>query len=229
MQSLEKKINYKFNNIEYLKTALTHSTYAYEHQDVSQSNERMEFLGDSVLSIVSSEYLFNRFPDMPEGKLSKLKSSLICTNALSSFARQIDLGSYLLLGKGEANSNGKEKPTILENAFEALVAAIYLDSSLEQAREFILHFLEKALDNNEFAFYDYKSTLQEIVQQNPEELLNYVLVSENGPDHDKIFEYEVHLNSNVIGKGKGKSKKLAEQAAAKDALSLLGFNGEIKE
>lgn len=225
LNELEEKIKYKFNDLSYLKTALTHSTYAYENPMGNESNERMEFLGDSVMSIITSEYLYNKFPNLPEGKLSKLKSSLICTDALSGFARQIELGAYLYLGRGEANNNGYNKPTILENAFEALIAAIYLDSTLEDARKFVLPFLEKAVDNNEISFHDYKSALQEIVQQNPTEILNYVLVGESGPDHKKQFEYEVHLNSNVIGRGKGTSKKQAEQEAARDALVLMG---EIK-
>ncbi|MBR2133177.1 MAG: ribonuclease III [Eubacterium sp.] len=219
---LENRIDYHFNNTFFLKTALTHSTYAYENPRGNESNERMEFLGDSVMSIVTSEYLYKKYPDLPEGRLSKLKSSLICTEALSGFARQIGLGKYLLLGKGEANSNGYDKPTILENAFEALVAAIYLDSDLESARKFVVSFLEKTIENNAISFHDYKSALQEIVQQNPTEILNYVLVGESGPDHNKMFEYEVHLNSNVIGKGKGSSKKQAEQEAARDALVLMG-------
>ena len=219
---LENRIDYHFNNTFFLKTALTHSTYAYENPRGNESNERMEFLGDSVMSIVTSEYLYKKYPDLPEGRLSKLKSSLICTEALSGFARQIGLGKYLLLGKGEANSNGYDKPTILENAFEALVAAIYLDSDLESARKFVVSFLEKTIENNAISFHDYKSALQEIVQQNPTEILNYVLVGESGPDHNKMFEYEVHLNSNVIGKGKGSSKKQAEQEAARDSLVLMG-------
>ncbi len=221
-EKLENRIDYHFNNTFFLKTALTHSTYAYENPRGNESNERMEFLGDSVMSIVTSEYLYKKYPDLPEGRLSKLKSSLICTEALSGFARQIGLGKYLLLGKGEANSNGYDKPTILENAFEALVAAIYLDSDLESARKFVVSFLEKTIENNAISFHDYKSALQEIVQQNPTEILNYVLVGESGPDHNKMFEYEVHLNSNVIGKGKGSSKKQAEQEAARDALVLMG-------
>ncbi len=219
---LEQKIKYSFKNPDLLKTALTHSTYAYENRDSCESNERMEFLGDTVLSLITSEYLYKKYPDVPEGRLSKLKSSLICTESLALFARKIELGSFLYLGKGEVNNNGGDKPTILENAFEALVAAIYLDSSLKEAEDFVLPFISNAVDNNEIIFHDYKTALQEIVQQNPTEILNYVLVGESGPDHQKQFEYEVHLNSNVIGRGTGRSKKQAEQAAARDALVLMG-------
>jgi ribonuclease-3 len=223
MKALEKRINYSFHNKAYLMEALTHSSFANERHNGSNSNERMEFLGDAVLSIISAEYLFEKYPNMPEGELSKLRSSLVCTDSLSSFAREIDLGSVLLLGKGEINTGGYDRPSILENAFEALIAAIYLDGGMEQARKFVLGFLSKALENHQINFKDYKTTLQEVVQQNPDESVNYVLVGESGPDHNKTFEVEVHLNSNVIGKGKGRSKKSAEQAAAKEALKLMGL------
>jgi ribonuclease-3 len=223
MKALEKRINYSFHNKAYLMEALTHSSFANERHNGSNSNERMEFLGDAVLSIISAEYLYEKYPNMPEGELSKLRSSLVCTDSLSSFAREIDLGSVLLLGKGEINTGGYDRPSILENAFEALIAAIYLDGGMEQARKFVLGFLSKALENHQINFKDYKTTLQEVVQQNPDESVNYVLVGESGPDHNKTFEVEVHLNSNVIGKGKGRSKKSAEQAAAKEALKLMGL------
>ncbi|MCC8073828.1 MAG: ribonuclease III, partial [Clostridiales bacterium] len=183
----------------------------------------MEVLGDAVLSIVSAEFLYKKFPDMPEGELSKLRSSLVCTSSLSNFAQSIHLGDYIFLGKGEANTGGAERPSILENTFEALIAAIYLDGGMESAKKFILSFLTPALENHNINFKDYKTVLQEVVQQNPDENVNYVLVGESGPDHDKTFEVEVHLNSNVIGRGKGKSKKSAEQEAAKEALNLMGL------
>ncbi len=223
MNTLEKKINYEFKNRKYLNEALTHSSFANERQNGYKSNERMEFLGDAVLSIISARYLFEKYPDMPEGELSKLRSSLVCTESLSDFAKQIDLGSYLYLGKSEVLNNGQERPSILENAFEALIAAIYLDGGFSAANEFVLSFLTKALETHHINFKDYKTTLQEIVQQNPLERVNYVLVGESGPDHDKRFEVEVHLNSNVIGRGIGKSKKSAEQEAAKEALKLMGI------
>lgn len=222
MKALEKRINYSFKNKNYLMTALTHSSFAHERNGV-HSNERMEFLGDAVLSIVSAQYLYDKYPDMPEGELSKLRSSLVCTDSLSGFAKEINLGSALLLGKGEILSGGSERPSILENAFEALIAAIYLDGGMEKAREFVIGFLEKTLETHQISFKDYKTMLQEVVQQNPGQNVYYVMVGESGPDHNKCFEAEVHLNSNVIGKGKGRSKKSAEQEAAKEALKLMGL------
>ena len=222
MESLETKIDYKFSNSALLTEALTHSSYANERGNVI-SNERMEFLGDAVLSIVSAEYLYTKFPKMPEGKLSKLRSSLVCTQSLSGFARELCIGDYLRLGKGEKASGGADRDSILENAFEAIIAAIYLDGGMENAKNFVLRFLAREVDGHSISFKDYKTTLQEVIQQNPDETLNYVLVGEHGPDHDKRFDVEVHLNSNVIGRGTGRSKKQAEQEAAREALSLLGI------
>lgn len=223
MISLEKRIGYKFKNQNYLMEALTHSTFAYERDNGMKCNERLEFLGDAVLSAISAEFLFNKYPDMPEGQLTKLRASLVCTESLSTFARKIDLGKALLLGKGEANTGGADRPSNLENAFEALIAAIYLDGGMECARTFVLGFLNEALESHNINFKDYKTTLQEVVQKNPGENVTYVLVGESGPDHNKEFVMEVHLNSNVIGVGKGRSKKSAEQAAAKEALELMGL------
>lgn len=223
MIALEKRIGYKFKNQNYLMEALTHSTFAYERDNGTKCNERLEFLGDAVLSAISAEFLFNKYPDMPEGQLTKLRASLVCTESLSTFARKIDLGKALLLGKGEANTGGADRPSNLENAFEALIAAIYLDGGMECARTFVLGFLNEALESHNINFKDYKTTLQEVVQKNPGENVTYVLVGESGPDHNKEFVMEVHLNSNVIGVGKGRSKKSAEQAAAKEALELMGL------
>lgn len=224
MNNLETKIGYTFKNKELLKEAITHSSYANEKQNGSKCNERMEFLGDAVLSIISAQFLFEEFPKLPEGKLSKIRSSLVCTQSLSAFAGEIELGRYLLLGKGEAASGGAERPSILENAFEALIGAIYLDGGMEPARHFVLRFLKKEIKNKHTNFKDYKTALQEIVQQNPDETLNYVPVGESGPDHDKRFEVEIHINSNVVASGIGRSKKQAEQAAAKQALQLMGYD-----
>lgn len=223
MIALEKRIGYKFKNQNYLMEALTHSTFAYERDNGMKCNERLEFLGDAVLSAISAEFLFNKYPDMPEGQLTKLRAYLVCTESLSTFARKIDLGKALLLGKGEANTGGADRPSNLENAFEALIAAIYLDGGMECARTFVLGFLNEALESHNINFKDYKTTLQEVVQKNPGENVTYVLVGESGPDHNKEFVMEVHLNSNVIGVGKGRSKKSAEQAAAKEALELMGL------
>lgn len=223
MKKLEEKIEYTFKDKCLITQALTHSSYANEKQGGIKCNERLEFLGDAVISIVSAQYLYEAFPDMPEGDLSKLRSSLVCTRSLSDFARQIDLGSYMLLGKGELNTGGRDRDSILEDAFEALTAAIYLDGGMECAKKHVLRFLAKAVNTHHINFKDYKTTLQEVIQKNPDQSITYVVSGESGPDHNKRFEVEVHLNSNVIGKGVGKSKKQAEQEAAKEALSLMGI------
>lgn len=223
MKKLQDVINYHFKDISLLEHALTHSSYANEHSDEFLSNERLEFLGDAVLGIVSGEYLYTNFPKLPEGELSKLRASLVCEQSLFTFANRIGLGEFLILGKGESNSGGKQRPSILADAFEAVIAAIYLDGGMENAKKHILSFITSALAEHRESFHDYKTELQEIVQKNKEEQVFYVLVGETGPDHDKRFEVEVHLNSNVIGKGEGKSKKQAEQEAAKEALSLMGI------
>ncbi len=223
---LEEKIEYTFKDKDYLVEALTHSSYANEKHNGIVCNERLEFLGDAVLGIVSADYLFKKFPEMPEGELSKLRASLVCEQSLSQFAKEIDLGTFLLLGKGEVNTGGRERPSILEDAFESLIAAIYLDGGMDAAKKHILRFIEAHLNKqpqNFNKFKDYKTMLQEVIQQNPDESVNYVVVGESGPDHNKKFDVEVHLNSNVIGKGSGRSKKQAEQAAAKEALSLMGI------
>lgn len=223
MKKLEEKIEYTFKDKCLITQALTHSSYANEKQGGIKCNERLEFLGDAVISIVSAQYLYESFPDMPEGDLSKLRSSLVCTRSLSDFARQIDLGSYMLLGKGELNTGGRDRDSILEDAFEALTAAIYLDGGMECAKKHVLRFLSEAVNTHHINFKDYKTTLQEVIQKNPDQSITYVVSGESGPDHNKRFEVEVHLNSNVIGKGVGKSKKQAEQEAAKEALSLMGI------
>jgi len=218
----EKRIGYTFRNKDYLKTALTHSSYANELKKGLECNERQEFLGDAVLSLVVSDYLY-KGSHLSEGDLTKLRASLVCEKSLCGFARQIDLGSHLRLGRGEEQTGGADRPSILADAFESLIAGIYLDSGMESARGFILPFVERALeDDGKDGFQDYKTMLQEIVQQNPGETLSYVLVEESGPDHDKRFEVEVHLNSNVIGRGVERSKKGAEQMAAREALALMG-------
>lgn len=222
---LEDKIDYHFKNKELLTVALTHSSYANERKSQHiKYNERLEFLGDAVLSIVVSDYIFKHCPDLPEGELTKLRASLVCEKTLFDFAKQIDLGKYLYLSRGERNNGGASRPSIVSDAFEALIAAIYIDGGMEAARKHILNFVVPAIKGSKKKFVkDYKTTLQEIIQQNPGERLEYVLVSEKGPDHNKHFVFEVHLNSNVIGKGGGKSKKEAEQQAAREALELMGY------
>ena len=223
MKELMDVIGYRFTKDELLKTALTHSSYANEVKKGTPYNERLEFLGDSVLSIVVSDYLFLHFKHLPEGELTKLRASLVCERTLCEFARSIELGKYMLFGRGEDASGGRERPSILSDAFEAVIAAIYLDGGIEAAREFVLRFIKKQLESKRTSpFKDYKTALQEIIQQNKEETVNYCLVEESGPDHDKRFTVEVRLNSNVIGRGTGRSKKDAEQHAAKEALALMG-------
>lgn len=224
MKNFEARIGHKYNNIELLKQALTHSSYANEGKKNYKNNERLEFLGDSVLSIIVAEHLFTHYKHFPEGELTKIRASLVCEKSLFEFAKSISLGEYLLLGKGEENTGGRERPSILADAFEAVIASIYLDAGLEEARKFVLKFVPEHIDLNTVSVLsDYKTALQEIIQKNREEKIEYVLIDEIGPDHNKSFLVQVHLNSNVIGTGKGRSKKQAEQYAAKEALELMGY------
>lgn len=224
MEELEAKLGYTFKNKEYLKTGLTHSSYANEHKRNIKCNERQEFLGDAVLSMVVSDYIYKNCPSLPEGELTKLRASLVCEKSLAGYARSINLGDYLLLSRGERHCNGQDRSSILADAFESVIAAIYLDGGMEQAEKFVLKFVVPDIKSSKpKKFKDYKTELQEIVQKNPEERLEYVLISESGPDHNKHFVFEVHLNSNVIGKGGGRSKKEAEQQAAREALELMGY------
>ncbi len=220
--TLEERIGYQFKNKKYLRRALTHSSYSNESKEKPESNERMEFLGDAVLSLVVSNYIFHRF-HLDEGDLTKIRASMVCEKSLFRFAQGVGLGEELLLGRGEEQMGGRTRPSIVSDAFEALIAAIFLDGGLEPAGKFVLRFVREELDTGErSAFVDYKTMLQEIVQKNPEEKVSYVLVGETGPDHDKHFVVEVRLNSNVIGRGESRSKKGAEQLAAKEALELMG-------
>lgn len=219
MKSLEKNIGYTFKDKELLKTAVTHSSYANENRGGLNYNERLEFLGDAVLQLITSEKLFCENPTMPEGKMSKVRAALVCEDALAGYSTEINIGEYMLLGKGEEMSGGRHRPSILADAFEAVTGAIFLDGGMENAKKFVLRFLDAA----HRSLQDYKTLLQEIIQKNPGERLSYVVTGETGPDHDKSFTVEVHLNSNIIGKGTGKSKKQAEQAAAKEALALMGL------
>lgn len=223
MEKLEQKIGYSFKDKSLLKLALTHSSYANETGTHGVCNERLEFLGDSVLSLIVSDYIFESYKNRPEGELTKLRASLVCEKSLCGFSKQLGVGEHMLLGKGEIINGGRERPSILADAFEAILAAIYLDAGMEMARKHVLRFVKEELEHSQDElFKDYKTTLQEIIQRNREEQLAYILVDENGPDHNKSFTVEVHLNSNVIGSGVGKSKKQAEQMAAKQALQLMG-------
>lgn len=223
ISELEKKIKYKFKNPQLLLTALTHSSYANENK--GKSYERLEFLGDSILGLLTTEYLFKNFPELPEGQLTKTRAALVCESSLCEFSKKLNLGSYMRLSHGESRTGGAERPSILADMFESVIAAMYLDSgSIERCRDFVVGFIgsaAKAVGKRKFK--DYKTALQEIIQQNPEEKLSYVVVSESGPDHNKHFRVEVRLNSNVVGKGGGKSKKEAEQQAARVALELMGY------
>lgn len=220
MKVFENNIQYTFKNISLLELALTHSSYANESKVHMEYNERLEFLGDAVLQLVTSEKLYTENPDMPEGKMSKQRAALVCEEALAEYSKQIDLGRFMFLGKGEENTGGRERPSVLADAFEAVIGAIFLDGGIEPAKKFIRRFLDDAHLYNQ----DFKTLLQEIIQKNPGERLSYVVVGESGPDHDKSFAVEVRLNSNPIGTGTGKSKKQAEQQAAKEALGLMGYN-----
>lgn len=224
LQQLEKNIGYNFKDKNKLRTAMTHSSFANEAKTKISSNERLEFLGDAVLSIVVSDYIFANCPKYPEGELSKLRASLVCEKSLCRFSKVLDVGSFLRLSHGEKNTKGNERPSILADAFEAIIAAIYLDAGLEEARKFVLRFVAPEIGSAKpKAFKDYKTILQEIIQKNKEEVISYSLVSESGPDHDKHFEVVVKINSNVVGKGGGHSKKEAEQQAAREALELMGY------
>ena len=223
MRSLQEKIGYSFKNDKLLFEALSHSSFANENKNY-HSNERLEFLGDSVLSIVVSDYIFKHFSHIPEGELTKLRASLVCENSLFEFSKRISLGDHIFLGKGEELTGGRERPSIVSDAFEAVIAAIYLDGGIEAVTPYILSFIpDDITPKGSSAFHDYKTILQEVIQKNPEEKITYNLKEESGPDHDKHFTVQVMLNNNVIGEGSGRSKKSAEQAAAKEALALMGI------
>lgn len=224
LAEFQRKIGYTFKNEKLLERALTHTSYANENKEKANGhNERLEFLGDSVLSLSVAHTLFTRYPDRFEGDLTRGRAALVCEKTLYLMAKEIDLGDYLLLGKGEDLSGGRNRPSVLSDAYEAVIAAIYLDGGMEEAEKFILPRAEKYLENHFSEIpRDYKSELQEIIQQNPEERISYVLVKESGPDHNKTFTVEVRLNSNVIGEGVAPSKKQAEQQAAREALRLMG-------
>ncbi len=222
LNELQQKLGYTFKDESLLTRALSHSSYVNENHSVGESNERLEFLGDSVLGLITAENFYTNYTKLPEGELTKLRAATVCEKSLAGFARQLELGRYLLLGKGENLTGGRTRPSIQADAFEAIIAAIYLDGGMECARNFVLKYIDEAIRQHQ-SFKDYKTMLQEVVQRNPGELVEYVLVGETGPDHDKRFAVEVHLNSNVIGKGVGKSKKRAEQEAAREALELMGL------
>lgn len=223
LKELEEKLGYKFKKIDYLRRALTHSSYSGGKNN--GSNERLEFLGDSVLQITVSLYLFTNMTSVPEGGLTKLRASIVCENSLYGFAKRIDLGKYILLGKGEEMTGGRDRRSILADAFEAVIAAIYLDGGMDEAQKMILSFVPsiEALKSGKVRLGDYKTILQEIIQQNPEEHISYEVRDDNAQQHIKMFYADVLLNGQVIGSGSGQSKKEAEQAAAKEAVKLMGY------
>lgn len=214
VKELEEKIGYNFKDSHLLRHAVTHSSYVNEkHMKKADCNERLEFLGDAVLELISSEYLFFENQTMPEGELTKLRASMVCEKALAFCARDLELGSYLLLGKGEDATGGRFRESITSDALEALIGAIYLDGGFANAKEFILKYILNDLEGKRL-FYDSKTILQEIVQAHFKEELSYHLVGEEGPDHDKTFQVELQIGEQVYGIGKGRTKKSAEQEAA---------------
>ena len=221
LKELQQTIGYMFKKEYLLKQAVTHSSYAHETMIKEVvDNERLEFLGDAVLELVSSEFLFQTHPDMKEGNMTKLRASLVCEQSLASCAREINLGSYLLLGKGEDLTGGRERDSILSDAWEAIIGAMYLDGGFTSAKEFILKYVLKDIENKKL-FYDSKTILQEVIQNEYKQSLHYMLLSEEGPDHNKVFTVQAYMNQTPLRIGKGKTKKAAEQEAAYQ--SLLKF------
>lgn len=230
LNKFEEIIKYKFKSIEILEKSLTHSSYSNEDKFYTKvNNERLEFLGDAVLSIVVSRYIFDKYPDYPEGDLTKLRSQVVCEDTLSLVAANLNVGSFLLLGKGEESSGGRERKSILADAVEAIIAAIYIDGGYKEAENFVLanitKYIQLAVKGKIIS--DYKSYLQEYYQSKSQSCkIRYVVTKEEGPDHEKMFHVNVAVNKTVVGSGTGKSKKLAEQDAARNALI---FEGQINE
>jgi len=232
LEELQSRMGYRFENEDYLRRAMTHSSFANETGSPRHHllcNERLEFLGDSVLSLITSDFLYRQYPELPEGDLTRMRAALVREEALASYARKLGLGEFLLLGKGERNSGGADKDAVIADAFEATLAAIYLDAGAARGQdavaEFLLPFIKEAAEQipRSGGYHDdYKSRLQEFVQKDGGEL-EYRIVSESGPDHNKTFSVEVYLDSNRIGAGSGHSKKIAEQAAAHDAMKLFAL------
>ena len=220
MESLEKKLGYRFHDREKLSEALNHSSYANEHRGGLGSNERLEFLGDSVLGFVSAEFLFKEHKSLPEGDLTRMRAALVCEQSLYEVALELELGRYLQLGRGEEAGGGRKRQSILADAVEAVFAAVYLDGGMEAARKLICRVLLSHAPAAEER-KDYKTTLQEVVQRRNGQVLTYHMLSQSGPDHNKTFLFEVRLNGEAIGSGEGHSKKEAEQSAARDALEHI--------
>ena len=227
IKDLETAIGYRFHNISLLQNALTHSSYANERWHNSLlSNERLEFLGDSILGMLVAEYLYRNFPDRPEGELTRMRADMVCEKTLAAVANSIHLGDHLLLGHGEEQGGGRTRDSILADAVESVIAASFLDGGMEAALQFIRRFILVQVPVTKLHNADYKTQLQELVQQKRNQVLSYQLVGESGPDHDKHFDVDVTLNGAVIGSGQGSSKKRAEQDAARNAIAAL-FPGQI--
>ncbi len=222
IKDLEDALGYQFKNIILVQNALTHSSYANERWHNSLlSNERLEFLGDAILGMSVAKYLYQTFPDRPEGELTRMRADMVCEQSLAKVAAKIDLGRHLLLGNGEEQGGGRNRNSILADATESVIAACYLDGGMEAAQRFIEQFILVEVPVRQLHNADYKTALQELVQQKKNQQLSYVLVGESGPDHDKKFDVEVRLNGVVVGIGSGSSKKRAEQDAARCALDKL--------
>ncbi len=214
LKELEERIGYRFSDKHLMTQAMTHSSYANEHRlNKLECNERLEFLGDSVLEVVSSDCLYHKYPENPEGDLTKIRASIVCEPTLAYCAEDIMLGEYLLLGRGEEATGGRGRASIVSDAMEALIGAIYLDGGFANAKEFILRFIMNDLEHKQL-FYDSKTILQEIAQSKTDEPLSYELLREEGPDHNKVFESQVLIGQEIIGQGTGRTKKAAEQVAA---------------
>jgi len=222
IKDLETAIGYRFHNISLLQNALTHSSYANERWHNSLlSNERLEFLGDSVLGMLVAEYLYHNFPNRPEGELTRMRADMVCEQTLAAAANRIGLGEHLLLGHGEEQGGGRKRNSILADAMESVIAACFLDGGMEAALKVVQQFILVEVPVTKLHNTDYKTKLQELVQQKKNQVLSYKLVGQSGPDHDKQFDVEVSLNCNVVGSGSGSSKKRAEQMAAKSAIEKL--------
>ena len=227
-EQLEEKIGYCYKNKELLKQALTHSSFANEQKiNKSEDYERLEFLGDAVLELVSSDFLFHANPQMPEGKLTRLRASMVCEPALAYCARDLKLHEYIRLGKGEEMTGGRHRDSIIPDVMEALIGSLYLDGGFKVAHDFIYKFVLSDLEDK-ILFYDAKTVLQEMVQESPQGSLTYKLIKEEGPDHDKSFQVEAYVNGEAISRGAGRTKKAAEQQAAYNAILLLRGQEENK-
>lgn len=222
LRKLEERLGVQFSNLQLLNTALTHTSYANESRQSITHNERLEFLGDAVLELASSTFIFQHFAKMPEGEMTKARAAIVCENSLSKLAQKLDVGRYLLLGKGEDMNGGRKRPSILADAFESIIGAIYLDQGWKIAYEYVIHQLHDEFIAVEegHTWQDYKSILQEIVQEQGN-TVHYEQLSESGPAHDRIFEFNVVVNNRVCGTGRGRSKKDAEQQAAYKALQAM--------